>query len=217
MRQALQYISWAVGLGLNLLVIAAMLRGSYRQYRFAFAYVVALLLTTVVEIAAATAARALPLDVYYWIDEAILDGLVFCVVIALIDQAAEHAPGRIKRRWLIAGAAALVAASVALRSGPGHFNHRMTVVSRDLNMCAVILDLILWTVLAASRRPDRRLLLLSGGLGIQLTGAIMGQSLRQISRGTVLAGILLEVITGFLGLYIWWRAFHSAPPATPTT
>jgi hypothetical protein len=83
----------------------------------------------------------------------------------------------------------------------------MTKVSRDLNICAVILDLILWSMLLAARRPNRRLLLLSGGLGIQLTGALIGESVRQISRATVTLGGAVEVLTGFLGLYTWWRAF----------
>jgi 4-amino-4-deoxy-L-arabinose transferase-like glycosyltransferase len=212
MTQALQYIAWAAGIGLDLLVISALLRGSYRQYRLVLAYTAALLLATVVEIAAATAPRAVPLDVFYWIDEGVLDVLVFCVVIGFIYQAGEDSRRRpVKRRWLIAGAALIVAVSLALRSGPGHFNHRMTLVSRDLNICAVVLDLILWSVLVTSRQPDRRLLLLSGGLGIQLTGAIMGESLRQLSRRAVLPGTLLEVLTGFLGLYIWWRAFRNTP------
>jgi len=221
MKEALQYVSWAVGLWLELLVIYALWRGPYRQYRLALAYAVALLLATVVEISAATAKPALPLYIYYWIDEGILDILVFCVVIGFIDQAAARARRRpVKRRWLIAGAALIVVTSGALRIGPAHFNHRMTLVSRDLNLCAVVLDLILWSILITSRSPDRHLLLLSGGLGIQLTGAIIGESVGQISRAAVFPGVLLEVLTFFAGLYIWWRAFRigaAQPPTPPVT
>ena len=214
MQQALQYCAWGVGLWLNLLVISALLRGSYRQYPFAFAYSVALLLSTVAEIAAS----ALPREVqryYYWTDEIILDTLVFCVVIAFIDHAAADAERTpVQRRWLIIAAALIFAASFLIRRDPlGGLNRWMTLVSRDLNICAVILDLMLWSLLLASRRPKRRLLLLSGGLGIQLTGAILGESLRGLSRSGKIPGTLLEVITGLLGLYIWWRAFRPAPVA----
>jgi hypothetical protein len=60
-------------------------------------------------------------------------------------------------------------------------------------------------------------MMLSGGLGLQLTGAIMGEQLRQFSRSMVIPGSLLEVITGFLGLYIGWRALRpvSAPQRAP--
>jgi len=208
MIKAIQYIAWVVGLGLNLLVISALLRGSYREYRLVFVYSIALLLTTVVEIASPPEVRAL----YYWINESFLQVLVFCVVIAFIDRAAHNAKKQpIKRRWLITGAALILIASYLVHRGP-RLNLQMTLISRDLNISAVILDLILWSLLVASRRPDRRLLLLSGGLGVQLTGAIMGQSLRQLSHSTDFPGALLEVITGLLALYIWWRALRPVPP-----
>lgn len=210
MLHALQYSAWAIGLWLNLQVISALVRGSYRQYPFVFTYAVTLLLSTVVEIGLQAAPRVVR-DGYYWVDEAILDFLVFCVVIAFIDEAARHSKQKsIERRWLILAAALIFAASFAAHHGLA-LNRQMTLISRDLNICAVILDLILWSLLAAARRPDRRLMLLSGGLGLQLTGAIMGEQLRQFSRSLFLTGTLLEVTTGLLALYIWWRALRTAP------
>jgi hypothetical protein len=215
MTQALQYSAWAIGLWLNFLVVSAMLRGTYRQYPFAFAYSLALLISTVVEIAVNTSAQS-SLNMFYWYDEVILDVLVFCLVIAFIDQAAREAKHKvIERHWLVLGAALLTGASFLIRQGS--LNHRMTLVSRDLNLCAVILDVILWTLLLAARRPDRRLLLLSGGLGFQLTGAVMGQSLIQLSRNLYWPGAVLEVITSALGLYIWWRALRAVPIVQSST
>jgi hypothetical protein len=206
MREVVQYVAWALGLWLNVVVLAALLRGGYREYPFVFVYALALLLATVIEIAAYTLPHSSIQSVYYWTDEVILDVLVFCVVIAFIDRAAQDAPQRpIARQWLIAGAAIISLVSFWAHSGQ-NLNRQWTLVSRDLNLCAVGLDVILWSVLIAARRPNRRLLLLSGGLGLQLTGAIMGASLRNLSRRTSFAGSMLEVITGLLGLYIWWRA-----------
>jgi len=213
---ALQYAADAIGLWLNLLVVSALLRGSYRQYPFVLAYALTLLVSTVVEIGvrAASASGHRAYDRYYWADELILDVLVFCVVIAFIDQAARYSKQKtIERHWLILAAALIFAASSTIHHSP-HLNLWMTLVSRDLNICAVILDLILWSLLLTWRRPDRRLLLLSGGLGLQLTGAIMGEQLRNLSHhlhGLLLTGQLLEVSTGLLGLYIWWRALRTAP------
>lgn len=210
MRQALQYSAWAIGLWLNVLVISAMARGSYRQYPFAFAYSLALLASTLFEIGLQNAPKDLR-HMYYWTDEVILDVLVFCVVIAFIDQAARYSKQKVvERHWLVLGAAVIVAISFAVRHSP-HLNLQMTLVSRDLNICAVILDVILWSLLVTARRPDRRLLLLSGGLGLQLTGAIMGESLRHLSHSLFGEGTLVEVGTGFLGLFIWWRALRTAP------
>jgi hypothetical protein len=210
MHQALQYCAYAIGLWLNLLVVSALMRGSYRQYPFVFTYALTLLVSTVVEIAL----RALPKnlwDDYYWADEVILDVLVFCVVIAFIDDAARHSKRNLfERHWLVLAAAAICAVSLAIHHGYP-VNRRMTLVSRDLNICAVVLDLILWSLLLAARRPNRCLMLLSGGLGLQLTGAIMGEQLRHFSRSLYLTGTLVEVTTGLLGLYIWWRALRPVP------
>ncbi len=213
-REALQYSAWAIGLWLNYLVISAMARGSYRQYPFVFGYSLALLVSTLVEIAIHFAGTKSLYDKYYWYDEVILDVLVYCVVIAFIDQAARYSKQKMfERHWLVLGAAFITAVSFIRHQG-GTPNMRMTLVSRDLSICAVVLDLMLWTLLMAARRHDRRLLLLSGGLGLQLTGAIMGQSLRQLAHGLVLFGTLVEVSTSLLGLYIWWRALRDAPVTT---
>ena len=77
----------------------------------------------------------------------ILDVLVFCVVIAFIDEAARHLRAKmIERRWLVLAAALICGASFAIHRTT-HLNRQMTLVSRDLNICAVILDLILWSLL----------------------------------------------------------------------
>ena len=199
------------------MVISALVRGAWRRYPLVLAYSLALLLSTVVEIAAKPFPRAVQ-DNYYWTDEVILEVLVFCLVLTFIDDAARESRQKmIARRWLIMGAVLILAVSISVHSGL-RLNRQMTLVSRDLNICAVILDLVLWSLLLTARRPDRCLLLLSGGLGLSLTGAIMGEQLRQQSHRLFLAGTLVEVTTGFLGLYIWWRALKlaAARPGSPT-
>ena len=188
MPLVLQYGAWAIGLWLNLRVISALVRGSYREYPFVFAYALSLLASTVIEIGLQAAPQTVR-DGYYWIDERILDVLVFCVVIAFIDEAARYSKQKtIKRRWLILAAALIFAVSYTIHRS-SHLNRQMTLISRDLNICA--------------------LMLLSGGLGLQLTGAIMGEQLRNLSRSLRPEGIFLEVVSGFLGLYIWWRALRT--------
>lgn len=211
MQPALKLIAYAIGLWLNLCVIATLVRGSYRQYPFVFAYAVALLLSTIVEIAVNPFVRSQAYSYYYWSDELLLDILVFCIVIAFIDEAARNSTRTpIERRWLILAAACILAGSLAVHRNP-HFNKWMTLVTRDLNICAVIMDLILWSLLVTARRPNRRLMLLSGGLGLQLAGAIMGEQLRNFSHRLFLTGTLLEISTGLLALYIWWRALRTIP------
>jgi hypothetical protein len=84
----------------------------------------------------------------------------------------------------------------------------MTQLSRNLGFLAVILNLVLWAVLIKSQRADRTLLMVSGGIGIQMAGKAIGHSLRQLSRSTIVAGDLTIVLSGLLCLYIWWQAFR---------
>src|SRR5437868_3349207 len=105
----LTYLGWLIGVPLEILVIAALLRGAYRRFPAVFAYSVALFLTTVVEIAAyfagQQAVRRFPF--YYWVDEGIRQGLIFAVVISLIYRATAHTPGRVTIRLSLVGGAIL--------------------------------------------------------------------------------------------------------------
>lgn len=215
MRQALQYGSWAIGLWLNLMVIAALIRGGIRRYPLVFAYSVVLLLSTLIEIVGSRLVSESDWKTYYWTIDFVVEIMVFCVVIGFIDEAARNRQIPLARHWLILAAGLVLVGSYLVRRDP-HLNLQMTLISRDLNICAMIMDLILWSLLITAKHPNRRLLLLSGGLGLQLAGAVMGESLRHLSRHfhpLSLTGTLLEVSTGFLGLYIWWRALRTAPVA----
>ena len=84
----------------------------------------------------------------------------------------------------------------------------MTRFSRNLGFLAVLLNLVLWAALLKHRRPDQTLLLVSGGMGIQMAGKAIGHALRQLSPSTVTAGNLVIVLSHLLCLYIWWQAFR---------
>lgn len=213
MRNVFQLISWAIGLLLQLLVVSALVRGAYRKFPFVFVYCLTLLLATITEVAAFTAS-ALAKSLY-WVNEVILQTLIFCVVISLIYQAMEQAQNRVAvRRWLMIGAAAIMAIAFLIHRNPAAPVGRwMTDVSRDLSFASVILDLVLWSILIASSRRDLRLLLLSGALGIQFTGAAIGQSLRQLainshSETLVFIGNLCVVGGHSICLYVWWQTFR---------
>jgi hypothetical protein len=214
--QYVQYVAYAIGLPLQLLVISAMLRGAYKRFPFIFAFVVGLFLATVSQVPAYIAyfggARRARFRVY-WISDGILTVLAFCVVIGLIYQATEGVANRAMiRRVLVAGAVVFPLVSLAI-----HYNRNikigewMTPVSRDLNFCAAILDLSLWLLLVTHRRRDHLLLMLSGALGVQFAGEAIGQALRHLSRATVWPGNFLIVGSNLVCLYAWWQAFRTEP------
>jgi len=218
MQPTLQYAAWAVNLTLEILVVQALLRGAYKKYPFIFAYTTALILTTAVEVAAYGAfsgAQRLARSraFYYWVNEGVLDALIFCVVIALIYRATSSLSSRrIVRFSLIAGAALFAGTSFLIHYNSGAVLSRwMTLWSRDLSFSASILDLALWTMLVASREKDRRILMLSGALGVQFSGEAIGHSLRTLSRALVWPGNLLILFSDLACLYVWWQTFRAAP------
>jgi hypothetical protein len=221
-RAVIQYATWLAGLPLELLIISTLLRGAYRRFPILLLYSIALFLTTVIEISVNQAffagirfahSRA----TYYWIDDAIRQGLLFAVVLSLIDRAMEGLQSRnLVRLALIGGGVALAFGSFfihhqgLLAVGAGRWRW-MTLWVRDMDFAAAVLDLGLWMLLLGSRLRDKQLLLLSGGLGVVFTGEAIGQSLRFLFRSwnpSVSPGDLVAVATSLGGFWILWQALR---------
>jgi hypothetical protein len=82
-------------------------------------------------------------------------------------------------------------------------------------------------VLLSSRDKDSRLLLISGGLGIQFAGSAIGDAVQELANQAhhsqrfsnyalmlSRSGAVFSTLTGFACLYIWWHAFRPAREAT---
>lgn len=228
MRLALQVCGWLIGLPLELLIIAALLRGGYRRFPFIFFYTIVDFLATVIEIPSAVdylrdiQRTAGTLATLYWPAEVIMQVLVYSVVMSLIYHATAGLRSRgMVRASLIAGAILFAGISFLIHYSPSlSAGLWMTPWTRDLNFCSAILDLALWALLIASREKDYRLLMLSGGLGIQFTGEAIGASVRQLalrtrSRPIARAGSILTMLANLVFLYIWWQALRTAPARDP--
>jgi hypothetical protein len=222
---------YVVGLPLELLVIAAMLHGSYRRFPAVFAYVIAEFLTTCIEIPLALQSfytgdphTNQRYAFWYWTDEIVLQFLVFIVVLTLIWQATSVARSRrALRTALVAGVLVFVGTSFLAHFSPQTVMGRwMTPWARDLNFGSAILDMLLWAMLIAKRQKDSSILMLSGGLGIMFTGEAIAESLRTLSTAShtlaiIPAGVLM-IATNLAFLYIWWQAVRvprAIPLATP--
>lgn len=232
MQEALQVLGYVIGLPLELLIIAALLRGEYKRFPFLFLYVLADFLTSVIEIrpslnyGSRTPEAVHEWAVIYWVDERIMQTLVFLLVISLIYQAATTLRPRrtvivlvICATLLVVGVSFLVHHDSAMKVGKW-----MTPWTRDLNFVAAILDLGLWVMLMRPGRKDYRLVAISGALGILFTGQAIGQSMRNIgqllatrSPSLVLAGNVVHMLANLACLYIWWRTFRSRVEAPGTT
>src|SRR5665647_81294 len=96
MQHALQVCAYLFGVPLELMVIAALLRGDHRRYPFVFLYAVVDLLTTIIEIqpaiaySSATPAAKKQFALMFWLDERIMQVLVFLLVISLVYSATKY-------------------------------------------------------------------------------------------------------------------------------
>lgn len=226
MRFALNICANLVGIPLEILIIAAMLRGSYRRYPALFVYMAAVFVVSLVEtplyvVGHLDLVRYSDRHVWrqylkcYWIDERVLIALVFVVVLSLIYQATEKARSRRVMRASVVGGAVLFSA-IAFWAHydpavpPGQW---MTAWTSNLYFCAAILDLGLWAMLIGSRAKDSRLLMFSGALGILFTGAAIGGSISNLavakrSSALTFAGGLVTMLSNLTFLYIWWQALR---------
>jgi hypothetical protein len=215
-KEAFQLCAYLIGLPLELMVIAALVRGDYRRYPFLFLYAVADFLFTVLEIqpalayGTADAAAKKVWAIRFWINEQIMEVLVFLLVLSLFYSATKNLrPRRTILTAIICGTLLVAAISFLAHYDPkiptGKY---MTRITRDLNFCAAILLVGLWTRLISARQKDYKLLMITGGLGIQFAGGAIGQALRDMSPAIVAAASDFTVIANLACLYIWWQALR---------
>ena len=205
-----------VGTTFQVLIIQVLVRKALRAYPALLLYSIASFLAT----AFATSAY-FNSDLYrryYWIQDAVMQCLMFLLVISLIYGAMNHSTRRtVVGHTLVGGSLLYVLLSTYFTRDP-HLGYWMTQLGRNLGFLAVILNLVFWAVLIKSRRAERTLLMVSGGLGIQMAGKAIGHSLRQMSHSTILQGNLIIVLAQLFCLYIWWKAFQhygqNAPRST---
>jgi hypothetical protein len=206
---------WGVGTVLQILVIAVLLRGQhYRKFPLVFLFVIVLFLTSVADASAfleigqwTNVSRK-----YFWLNEVIRQSMMFAVVISLVIRALAGTALMWLRKWLLGGAVLFAILSMLLTSD-ANLDRWMTTVVRNLSACAVVLNMALWLALVRRKSPDRKLFLISGGLGLQMAGDAIGYSLRQIafnagSRSLIEVGNLVAVLAHLLYLYVWWQAFR---------
>jgi hypothetical protein len=226
---AIQISAYLIGIPLQILTIHAMLRKSYAEFPFVFAYVIGAFLAAVIEAPLSLAyyrnaddkSVAYIYAMWYWIDEAVLEVLVFAVVLSLVYYATSKLPSRRLIRTALLIAAVLfvgITFQITYRVGVIHQGLWLTPWFRDVKFGAAVLDLALWAMLLASREKDQRILFLSCGLGIMFAGQAIGESIRSLAIGHELH--VVSIIGGLVGLaaestmmYLWWRVFRAQEPA----
>lgn len=207
-----QWLAWCVNLPLQVALLHSLFRGGFRSFPVLLPYSLILFLWTVVNIAAREGGR-LPAawQSAYWVVDLILDGLLYVLILSLVNRAVRQSRHRTKiLRWLILAVALFWLAALLLTSD-SRLNDWMTNFTKYVAFGGALLNLALWTVLVGTHHGDRSVLMISGGYGVQSAGEAISQSLRVLatpsrSLPVVIAGNLIGVLTHTLCLVIWWRA-----------
>ena len=199
-----------VGLAAQLLVIYALISSDPRRFGGLLFYLLVLFLTTVADLAVFLGVGAWPdwYREYYYLNNTLRHLSGFVALVSLVHLATVAAPDRVITRFkIVAGAVLVIAMSLLLASGQWPDQY-MNTASRNLSFATVILNIVLWLALVKNRATDRRLFLVSGGLGLNMAGEAIGQSLLGISPAVETLGNLVGIGSHFLCLYVWWSAFR---------
>lgn len=229
MGAALNFVQALIWFWFEAVLITRLVRGHWRRFPLLFAYVIADFLVAAAELPtmwtvtfhATQAARSWSARIYQR-GEVFLEFLMFVLVISLIFRASEDLRSRrLLPMGCVAGAVLFVGISFWTHYNPrGSVGLWMAPWTRDLNVATSILDLALWSLLLEQRKKDERLLLLSGALGIEFTGAAIGHSMRSMATRyhawPAIAGGKVVAIATILRVYLWVRAFQPARGAAKT-
>jgi hypothetical protein len=204
-----QFVMWAAGLFVQYLVISALLRGGWKHFPLLLLYVAVLSCTTLTDIAAFfTLREKRSWALYYWSAELVRQSVLYAVIVSL---GLRVLPGRTARPHLVKYAAAfavLFYGSCLLLLYQPDMNLWMTDVVRNVSFASAVLNLAVWLYTIAAQPRDMTVLLIACGLGIQITGEAIGQSLRQLFPASWLAANLLIIGTHFACMLILRHTFR---------
>jgi hypothetical protein len=197
-------------LGLQLLIVAGLLRGHYRRYPLLLVLISADFLGTVVSVASVMDDRKWTAQTakVYWLTVGLQYTLIFACQIQMLYQAIQERRKGLRIVYLVIGGL-LYTVLAAWFSYHPRLNYWMTQLARNISFGSMLLNLGLWTTLLYSR--DRQRLMITASLGFMLAGDAIGHSLRQISRSYVFAGNMVLMIMYFLYLFTLWRTVRKDP------
>jgi hypothetical protein len=214
----LQWSFWIVGLGLQYLVLAALLSGDWKRYWTIVLYLCCVVGTTIADISFALDASTNTRNYYYffYFAELIRQTALYLVVVSLVLQVLPDSRIRKSLVQLLVFVALVFWAGSLLVHRHEKIGVWMVPVIRNLSFCSALANMALWFTMVASEKRDQKLLMITGALGIQMTGDAIGQSLMHLSKATTSFGQIIGVATHFVCLWVWWQAFQGEPTPNRT-
>ncbi|MEO7141988.1 MAG: hypothetical protein ABI165_00630 [Bryobacteraceae bacterium] len=210
------------GTALQIVLLSVLVRDRYwRSLPFVFVYSVALLVTNGVDwyfritLPKVSGAGAGGLsNEYFWLNDCLRQFCLFLVVMSLLYRAVGHSNKGKQLRHAITIAFALVAVVSAFVVHDSHTSQWPTLVIRNVSFTVVFVNLIVWSALIRTGDPERLPLMLTAGVGLQMTGEAIGQALRSspMRHGhyfVVVIGNVILVLAHILCLVTWLYALKA--------
>ena len=203
---------------LDVVVLLLLAKGPLRRFPFAFVFCSVQLVINAAEtvISFSIGSRTKFYTQFYWAADMVAHLCILLVIVALIYRVMAGNP---MQKW---APAAGVLAGVAVGVVSLVFYHApllskwMTPVTRNLSFTEEILNFVLWGLLLEKRDYDRQLLMVSAGIGIQVTGEVIGHTLRIYATSSIVwLPNFLVFVCEILCLLIWIAAFLPSKSAEP--
>src|SRR5216684_2882064 len=174
-----------IALLLDILLIVYLVRGPLKRFIFVFCYC----LIEAVDIVGLGYLQlrpsGLPYESFFWAADWVSHALITLILLSLIRESlGSSADLRRLASWVLPVAIAGVAIGsvLAFRDPSIKISVWMTPVTRNLSFAEEILNFMLWTALIRNRDYDRLLLFISAGIGVQVTGEVIGHTIRTFMR-----------------------------------
>jgi len=147
-------------------------------------------------------------------------GLITLILISLIRESlGSSADLKGLASWVLPVAIAGVAIGsvLAFRDPSVKISVWMTPVTRNLSFAEEILNFMLWTALIRNRDYDRLLLFISAGIGVQVTGEVIGHTIRTFMRKGTMIWLpdTLVTVSEIICLLTWVWAFSRPKGPVP--
>jgi hypothetical protein len=222
------FSAWLVptvlGLLLDILVVACLVRGPLKRFIFVFFYC---LVEAVIFVIGGLSylhlgPRGLRYENFFWTADLVTHVLITLILLSLIRESlGSNADLKRLASWALPVAIAGVALGSVLTFQDPNINVWMTPVSRNLSFAEEILNFMLWTALIRNRDYDRLLLFISAGIGIQVTGEVIGHTIRTFitMRTMIWLPDTLLMASEIICLLTWAWAFgrpKNPVPLAPT-
>jgi hypothetical protein len=150
---------------------------------------------------------------YYYSNEVLVDLFRFVLVIVLIYKASEGGR-RVSGRMLTGLVLVMMVLPFVLfhpTFTPFPKGVWFNSTSELLNFGAAIMNLMLWATLIASKKREPKLLMVSAGLGVIVTGTAIAYGVQLLLGGGFGAMSFFMNLTQLGGWVIWCWAFRPAP------